>query len=358
MRAMRWQSVVFLVAVGFWVSCSSSPAKPKLPQPYSEPVFASVVISSHSEDPNFQNAYAMVDFHDAPFSAATLIVDLTSPCYPFDNWATDAPPSGQNWPADCDAFDRNFEITIEDDTADNAIELMRAITPFGGPEHQELDITDVANGLPGMHKLRVNIPTYSDSAGMVSGSHGQWTVNATLMMTPGAAPRTVLAVQPLFNLSQEAASPPPVAQIEVPAGTVSSRIEYRATGHGGAMDTSKSCIGPAEEFCKRTHHVLLDGNELMPGLIPWRTDCTTLCTPATFKFPAGNTIDYCMENPCGATSSVKAPRANWCPGSLTPPLTWDGPTDAGGTHALTYTIDGEYPGGVWRLSAVYFAFGN
>jgi len=270
---MRW----FLILLSACSNAQEAPVK----QPYMLQAFDAVRIHSHSDEPDFQKATAMVDFHDGPFASATLIVDLASTCYPFQNWT--APPMGQNWPADCDAFDRNFEFALDD-----KLELMRAITPFGGPEHQEIDITDVANGLPGMHTLSVTIPTYSDAAGMVSGSDGGWNVSAQLVMTPGAAPRKVLAVLPLFYLSQDKATAPQVATFDVPAAAMASRIEYRATGHGGAMDTTGNCIGPAEEFCKRTHHVVLDGSELQ-NFVPWRNDCYLNCTMAQYR-----TLTYCM----------------------------------------------------------------
>src|SRR5579859_7452328 len=202
MHLMRW----FLILL---VACNHALQSP-VKKPYTLQAFDAVRIHSHSDEPDFQKATAMVDFHDGPFVSATLIVDLTSTCYPFQNWTP--VPMGQNWPADCDAFDRNFEFALDD-----KLELMRAITPFGGPEHQEIDITDVANGLGGMHTLSVTIPTYSDAAGMVSGSDGGWNVSAQLVMTPGAAPRKVVAVVPLFYLSQVKASPAPVAQLDVPA---------------------------------------------------------------------------------------------------------------------------------------------
>ena len=44
-------------------------------------------------------------------------------------------------------------------------EVIHAITPFGGPEHLEVDLTDLANGLPGKHRLRVDIASYADPQG-------------------------------------------------------------------------------------------------------------------------------------------------------------------------------------------------
>lgn len=105
-------------------------------------VFDNVRITSNSAGPNFQQANATVDFGAGPFTKVTLVVDLASTCFPFDGWKTNPPPTGQNWPADCDAFDRNFEFTLDepkDATDTPAIELVRAITPFGGPLHLEVE---------------------------------------------------------------------------------------------------------------------------------------------------------------------------------------------------------------------------
>jgi hypothetical protein len=343
-------------------ACSSSPTEEPAPDmaalaPYTIAAFDHVVISSQSDQPNFQKAQASIDFHDGPFAQATLIVDLESPCYPFDKWKSDRPPAGQNWPADCDAFDRNFEFTFED----LKLELARAITPFGGPEHFTADVTDLANGAPGMHTLQAFIATWSDAAGKVSGSRGQWIVSARLELTPGDPPRKVLAVVPLVNLSQDATTPPPMVDFTVPAGATHARLEYRATGHGGASDSSLACNGPAEEFCQRSHHVLLDGADQTPTLVPWRDDCDQLCTMAHYPPNPGDGgvagFDYCMENPCGAIASVQAPRANWCPGSMTPPILLDdGPWAQPGAHKFSYAIDGVAPGGSWRLSAVLYVF--
>jgi hypothetical protein len=329
--------------------------------PYVVPAFDNARITSLGGMPNFQQAVADVDFGGGPFAEVKLVVDLKSTCYPFENWTT--PPAGQRWPADCDAFDRNFEFTLDDPPPPvdggalgaPAIEVLRAITPFGGPLHVEADLTDVANGRPGAHKLKAFIATWSDGAGQVSGSAGGWNVSAHLEVTPGEAPRRVLAVIPLYNASQTVAAGDAIG-FDVPAGVTSGRIEYRTTGHGGGAN-GVGCIGPAEEFCRRMHTATLDGAELAK-VEPWRTDCQNLCT-ITHQGAAGSGFDYCKENPCGAIQSVRAPRANWCPGSMTPPFTWQAPAlGMVGHHTLKLDVSTILPGGSWRSSAVYFGYGE
>lgn len=327
-------------------------------EPYAVPAFDAVRIGSDSSQPNFQKADVDVDLGSGPFEKVTLVVDLDTTCYPFEKWQDNPPPPGHNWPADCDAFDRNFELTF--DPADAAggppgIELVRAITPFGGPLHLDIDVTDVANGLPGEHRLRVLISTFSDASGQVSGADGGWNVTARFDVVPGVPPRQVLAVVPLFDGSQTAPEPLPAIPVTVPEGTVSSRLEYRVTGHGGVAFGCGNA--PAEEFCPRTHTLFVD-EALAADVTPWRDDCASLCT-ITHQGPATGGFDYCAENPCGAIQSVQAPRANWCPGSVTPPLTWD--FDAlrvSGTHQFRWQISDLADGGSWRISATFFAFAN
>jgi hypothetical protein len=333
--------------------------------PYTQTLLDNAHIGSDSSKPDFQKATANVELTGGPFAQVSLVVDLVSPCFPWSNWKTDPPPSGQSWPADCDAFDRNFEMALVDPDVSDAsdaqtspgLELVRAITPFGGPEHIEQDVTDVFNSLQGARTFQVTIPTYSDSAGMVSGSNGGWYVNAHLAVTPGAAPANVLAVIPLYYASVTSGETIADIPFTMPPGTTSSRLEYRVTGHGGATDPSTSCIGPAEEFCKRTHHVYLD-DQPIEQVTPWRSNCTKLCTLADGG-PFGGAGQYCEQNPCGAPQSVNASRANWCPGSETPPLSWTpAALSTPGAHTFKFAIDSIYMGGDWRVSAVAYAYGN
>ena len=319
-------------------------------------VFDDVRITSNQAGPNFQHADAPLDFGSAPLAKATFIVDLRSTCFPFEQWKTSPPPSGQSWPAECDAFDRNFELSLDepaDASGPPAFEVMRAITPFGGPLHLEIDVTDLANARPGPHTARVHIATWSDGAGKVSGSNGGWNVTTKLVLEPGKPPRDVRAAIPLVNKSHGATDPFGEVEFELPAGTKSARIDYRVTGHGGP-NTDTGCIGPAEEFCKRTHKLFADGVE-RDNVQPWRTNCADLCTKAThpmFK-------EYCAENPCGAVQSVQAPRANWCPGSLTPPIAFAAEEhQKPGKHTFRYEISRLKDGGSWRTSAIVFAYGD
>lgn len=321
--------------------------------PYTIIAFDDARITSRGGEPNFQRITAPVDLVDGPFASVTLVVDLRSTCYPFESWQTNPPPPGHRWPADCDAFDRNFELTF-----DGEVEVVRAITPFGGPLHLEVDVTDFANGRPGAHELEAFIATWSDASGQVTGADGGWNVSARLEVVPGPPPRRVLAVIPLVNGGLGAEGPPAPVTFDVPEGTTATRLEYRATGHGGGTGDNE-CLGPAEEFCARFHHVTIDGTEVHDDyLVPWRYDCDQLCTVAHYGPPGGG-FDYCLENPCGAIQSVRAPRANWCPGSLTPPFTWDPPAlRTPGPHTFAVAVDHVAPGGSWRLSAVVYAFGE
>ena len=98
---------------------------------------------------------------------------------------------------------------------------------------------------------------------------------------------------------------------------------------------------------------------MVDNLDPYRQDCQTLCT--TTHFGASDAgIDYCQENPCGDMASVRAPRANWCPGSMTPPFSWDSWPQfaAPGPHTFSFQISGIAQGGTWLASAIYYATGG
>jgi hypothetical protein len=298
-----------------------------------------------------QSADGDVDLGAGPFASVRLVMELESPCFPFAKWRDDPPPSGENWPASCDAFDRIANVVADPDG--EPFELLRTITPFGGPLATEVDLTDWANARPGAHVLRGFVSTWADAAGQVSGSAGGWFMSARVEVEPGTPPRAVLAAIPLHSGDVTARSGAQSIPFELPEGTTSARIDYLVSGHGGGP-VDGDCIGPADEFCRREHTLRFDDVEL-GSFEPWRDDCVELCTivPDEWQW------DYCAENPCGSIASVQAPRANWCPGSpvaVTPIELAELATP--GAHVFEFEIAGIGEGGVWPTSVVAYAYGD
>jgi Peptide-N-glycosidase F, C terminal len=323
-------------------------------EPVSLDLLTDALISSDESAANFQRATTSIDFGSATVARATVRVRIESPCFPFSGWAEQGVPENQNWPARCDAFDRTLSLALDEPKSDSdppALELLRAITPFGGPLTAEADVTDVVNGLPGEHELTLRIDTWSDADGLVSGSQGEWRASVELLLWPGEAPRRVLSVVPLFRGSQTQVEAEPLG-FEAPEGANSARIDYLVTGHGAVF--SPGCLGPAEEFCMRTHELRVDG-ELLAELNPWR-DCSENCTLVDNDSSFGP-ARYCAQNPCANPDSARAPRANWCPGNVTLPFGLEASAFVTpGTHELVRTIPRLAPGGTWTVSATYFAF--
>ncbi|MBS2018185.1 MAG: hypothetical protein JST00_35265 [Deltaproteobacteria bacterium] len=330
-------------------------SEPAPPPPYSVVALDRARISSREGEPNFQKARGSVTLQPGPYARVVLIVDLDTTCFPFARWKDDPPPAGHNWPASCDAFDRNFDVYVIDPAAPSApaLELVHAITPFGGPLHIETDVTDVFAALKGARTIEVEIPTYSDAAGKVSGAAGGWFVSARLDVTPGPAPRDVVAVIPVMRGVVTEGGVAKTFPFALPPGATSARLEWVATGHGGGSD--RACIGPADEFCERTHTLTFDGAKLAEQAL-WRDDCDKLCTTTANQPGAAGPRTYCAENPCGAPQSVRAPRANWCPGSVTPMKSFDLPVATEGPHTFGLTVDTIAAGGSWRTSAKVFAY--
>jgi hypothetical protein len=75
------------------------------------------------------------------------------------------------------------------------------------------------------------------------------------------------------------------------------------------------------------------------------------CTLTTGPGPFGGTLQYCAESPTGAIESVRAPRANWCPGRVTPPFVVDGDLGTGDRFLQLGVAPQIAPGGSWFVSA-------
>lgn len=359
----------FVAALCLWAACSGSvdsavqmpdPTEEEPRAPYEVVAFDRIHLSSLERAEHFQRANRAIDLGKGPFERATLVVELESPCFPFSKWQQPgAIPQGHGWPAACDAFDRTFSFQLLPRAeGEPGVELVRAITPFGGPMQFEVDLTDLLNGgFDAEQVIETSIDTWPDGQGRVSGSEGGWYVSATFHLVPGAPPRKVLVAQPLFNTSfagpgeEVVLGPYPV---EVPEGATHAKLEVRSTGHGGGpMDGA--CIGHADEFCKRTHTVWIGGRQV-DSVMPW-VECADNCTVVDDDPDAP--FAYCAENPCANHASARAPRANWCPGQVTPPHVVEHPfLRSPGEQEVSWRISRIADGGSWRMSAIYFAYGD
>ena len=308
------------------------------------------------------------DLGAGPFAEVTLSFQLESPCFPFDKWSASPPPDGELFPAQCDRFDRLMYFEIDpaaegDASAAPGLQVLRAITPYGGPMEKTVDMTDFANTTPGPHSLRSFLGTWVDDEGQVSGSDGGYFLSVTIRVKHGTPERRALAVTSLFSgwFSLETAEAD--LPFVLPEGTQRAQLQYLVTGHGGAMDPSSACIGAAEEFCQRTHHLTVDDSELTPegyarpAFVPWRDDCGELCTRAQGHPMMGA---YCQENPNRMERSVTAPRANWCPGDSVAAIVAQLPAAqvTPGMHRARFAIDDMYPDGRWQVALAVYAYGD
>jgi hypothetical protein len=222
-------------------------------------------------------AYANVDWQDAPFASVNLVIDLDTACYPFDKWASDPPPPGQSWPADCDAFDRNLDVFVDDGGASPPFEVIHAVTPFGGPAHLEADVTDLANALPGAHRLRLDLGSFSDAQGLSTGSNAGWTVSARVDVVPGRLGGACW---------RRCRSTPARSRRAIRCPSCRSWFPP-ARRRGGSSTAPAATAGPARralrragrEFCDRRHQIFVDG-ATVEDIEPYREDCQTLCTLA------------------------------------------------------------------------------
>lgn len=306
------------------------------------------------------------DLGTGPFAEVSVTFQLESPCYPFDKWTQSPPPDGQMFPTKCDRFDRLMYFEVDpaaDAMAVPGLQVLRSITPYGGPLEKTADITAFANTHPGVHSLRSFVGTWVDDQGQVSGSDGGYFVSVRIHVKPGMPAKRALAVTSLYSGWVGVDTTLSDLSFTLPEGTTRAELVYLVTGHGGAMDPSSACIGAAEEFCKRTHHLTVDGAELTPlgfsrpGFVPWRDDCGKLCTMAQGHPMMGA---YCKENPNRMAGSVTAPRANWCPGDAVAPIVAELPAAQlkAGKHQARFAIDDIYPEGRWQVALAVYAYGD
>jgi Peptide-N-glycosidase F, C terminal len=265
------------------------------------------------------------------------------------------PPAGQNWPTDCDPYDRLAQVSLAD-PGKTAMFVLDAVTSFGGSAMWTQDVTDYASLLSGKHTYRVEIDTYSDSQGLVTGTASSHDVTVSILLTPGPPPHDVLLAVPLLRSDitggGDAGEPMLSAKLDAPSGATQARFDYFTSGHG-ANGPEMEC----DEFCPKQNDVTLDGKSVYAKTPT--SNCSDNCTHQSISGSiscAGMTFDYvCQQNPDACPPSATAPRSNWCPSQIISPIAIPLPVTAlDGAHTAGVSI--KNADGTWStsLSAVFY----
>ena len=223
-------------------------------------------------------------------------------------------------PTFCDPLARVATVRLGLDGG-GEVELLRAVTPFGGDAEWTEDVTDLAPLLTWVHPVIVTLDT----------TEGGWEVDLWMTFEPGPPPREVLRVVPLFDHAnyRVPADISPVL-VRMPVGVAGAALRYRFTGHS---TTGEGC----DESCERTVTVSVDGAPRLEHT-PWRTDCAS----------------FVAVNPLGDPAVVSRARSGWCPGDRVRTVVTDFTPWLSG---LDQVFDMEIPEvdpatGSWRVSAV------
>jgi hypothetical protein len=266
------------------------------------------------------------------------------------------------WPADCDPFDRVAHLALAD-AGQIPIMMVDGMTAFGGETLWEEDVTDYLPVLAGTHTFSAFITSGASADGVASGVNAGFDVEASLVLTPGKAPRDVKAVVPIFFNArygrQSDGSGVPADPIDAtaapPAEATHARIDFFTTGHGGVG--AHVC----DEFCQKANLLNVDGRALV-ATAPW-TYCHDNCTRD--PLPEGQLVrcggmefNYrCRENPTGCPFSVTLNRAGWCPGRKVSRQSFHLPVQANaGPQSIGYQVEGME--GFWQVAAAAIYYGE
>ncbi|HVP73417.1 MAG TPA: peptide-N-glycosidase F-related protein [Phycisphaerales bacterium] len=213
------------------------------------------------------------------------------------------------------------------------IELMRFVTPFGGPATYTADLTAFAPLLAGEHSIRVWISTWKQPA---------WKVTLTLSYTTeGVGYRRPIWAAPIFNSEVTAEKRTIKASVDVPKGLSRPRLHLLTTGH--ATDGAGG-----DEFISRSHVLRIDGIEVARWR-PW----SERGGPLRQTNPTSGRMEI-DGRPLWASD---LDRSGWNPGLLVEPMQIPLPELTAGRHAIELEILNIRPKdqsgyGYWRVSAI------
>jgi hypothetical protein len=270
----------------------------------------------------------------------TIAVDRSSPLAPTSQPSTPPPRPSATAPSTQpdDASDREYPVTtvVPEETGEAEIEIMRFVTPFGGPATYTADLTAFAPLLAGKTCLRVWISTWKKPA---------WKVTLTLAYSEaGAGYRRPIFAQPIFNSEVNAERRALRAQIMIPRGVSRPRLHVLSTGH--ATDGAGG-----DEFISRTHVLRIDGQEAARWR-PW----SELGGPLRDINPTSGRTEIDGRELWASDLD----RSGWHPGLLVEPQRIPLPELSAGEHVIELEVQGIRPKdqsgyGYWRISAVVVA---
>lgn len=216
------------------------------------------------------------------------------------------------------------------------IELMRFVTPFGGPATFTADLTAFAPLLSGETSLRVWISTWKQPA---------WKVTLKLDYTAdGVGYRRPEWAMPVFNGEVTADKHTLRSVIDVPEGLSRPRLHLLSTGH--ATDGAGG-----DEFISRSHVLRVDGVEVARWR-PW--------TEAGGPLRSANPTSGRMDIDGRQLWASDLDRSGWHPGLIVDPLHIPLPELLAGRHTIELEIVNIRPKdqsgyGYWRVSAIAVA---
>ncbi len=217
------------------------------------------------------------------------------------------------------------------------LELIKFITPYGGPKTYVRDITHLKPYLEQGGTLKAFVDTWSSPGWEFTFEF--WTRDSRGATDQVDSMPSDWVIPLIYEESITAEDQPDPVHVYIPEGTYRTELYYLVSGH---------CTDgrDADEFESKFNVVKVDGREVL-RYKPWRNDCTRYrdINPYTRHWPDG-------------TWSSDYSRSGWCPGDMVEPLVTDLRMDLPpGRHLMEFAVEDVRPRdenghhGYWRVSA-------
>ncbi|WP_136668796.1 PNGase F N-terminal domain-containing protein [Flavobacterium sp. H122] len=250
-----------------------------------------------------------------------------------------------------------YHGAVSKDNFRTPVELMRFFTPFGIKQYNHIELKDKTwhdkvNYRQDISDFNSILSNHEVWIGVFIGNYDKGGHKISLNMTVHDEEDTDKSnlnfVSPLFyttNILEMAGQEYSsmfdnekglIIEFDITKEVKNAKLKYISTGHGGWEN--------GDEFVPKLNSIFLDGKNIF-SFTPWREDCGSyrLYNPASGNFNNG-------------LSSSDYSRSNWCPGTITNPMTIDLGNLTIGKHILQIKIPQGKPEGssfsYWNLSGV------